>query len=80
MEFIALDYTTLRVIWWLLLGILLAILLAAGVTFQQWLRFALGGYILMLVVGVAGILAARSVVSHPPMQARHHAKRQSLRW
>lgn len=23
MEFIALDYTTLRVIWWLLLGILL---------------------------------------------------------
>jgi len=39
-------------------GALLAILLAAGVTFQQWIRFAIGGYLLMLAVGVAGILAA----------------------
>jgi uncharacterized ion transporter superfamily protein YfcC len=39
-------------------GALLAILLAAGTTFQRWLRFAIGGYLLMLAVGVTGILAA----------------------
>jgi uncharacterized ion transporter superfamily protein YfcC len=39
-------------------GALLAILLAAGVSFQRWLRFALGGYLLMVGVGAAGILVA----------------------
>lgn len=42
-------------------GALLAILLAAGVPFQRWLRFAIGGYLLMLAVGVAGILAALAI-------------------
>ena len=39
-------------------GALMAILLAAKVPFGEWLRFALGGYLLMLVIGVVGILVA----------------------
>lgn len=39
-------------------GALLAVLLAAGVPLQRWLRFAIGGWVLMTLVGVAGILAA----------------------
>jgi uncharacterized ion transporter superfamily protein YfcC len=39
-------------------GSLMAILLAAGVPFQTWLRFALGGVALLTAVGIAGILTA----------------------
>lgn len=39
-------------------GALLAVLLAAGVPYQRWARFALGGWLLTTAVGVAGILAA----------------------
>lgn len=39
-------------------GALLAVLLAAGVPFQKWLRFAIGGWLLATAVGVAGILVA----------------------
>jgi uncharacterized ion transporter superfamily protein YfcC len=42
-------------------GALLAVLLAAGVPYQRWLRFAVGGWALMTVVGFAGILAALAV-------------------
>jgi uncharacterized ion transporter superfamily protein YfcC len=35
----------------------MAVLLAAGVSFGQWLKFALFGVLLALLVGVAGILA-----------------------
>jgi uncharacterized ion transporter superfamily protein YfcC len=38
-------------------GALMAVLLAAGVSFGQWLKFALFGVLLALLVGVAGILA-----------------------
>jgi uncharacterized ion transporter superfamily protein YfcC len=37
-------------------GALMAILLAAGVPFERWLRFAIGGVALAVVVGVAGML------------------------
>ncbi|MBC8086151.1 MAG: YfcC family protein [Phycisphaerae bacterium] len=37
-------------------GALMAMLLAAGVTFQQWLRVAIVGWALMMAIGVAGIL------------------------
>ncbi|MFL5562460.1 MAG: YfcC family protein [Gemmatimonadaceae bacterium] len=37
-------------------GALMAVLLAAGVPYQRWLRFALVGVGLVLVVGVAGIV------------------------
>ena len=37
-------------------GALMAVLLAAGVTFQKWLRFAIVGWALMMAIGVAGIL------------------------
>jgi uncharacterized ion transporter superfamily protein YfcC len=40
-------------------GALMAILLAAGVPFERWLRFAIGGVALAVVVGVAGMLLAR---------------------
>jgi uncharacterized ion transporter superfamily protein YfcC len=36
-------------------GALMAILLAAGVPFGSWVRFALGGGLLALAVGVAGM-------------------------
>jgi uncharacterized ion transporter superfamily protein YfcC len=39
-------------------GALMAILLAAGVPYQRWLRFALAGTALALLVGVVGIVAA----------------------
>jgi uncharacterized ion transporter superfamily protein YfcC len=42
-------------------GALLAVLLAAGVPYQRWLRFAVGGWLLTTVVGVAGILVALAV-------------------
>jgi uncharacterized ion transporter superfamily protein YfcC len=36
-------------------GALMAVLLAAGVPYQQWIRFAIGGVLLALVVGVVAI-------------------------
>jgi uncharacterized ion transporter superfamily protein YfcC len=39
-------------------GALMAVLLAAGLPFQKWFRFALGGWLLMTLVGVAGIVVA----------------------
>jgi len=39
-------------------GALMAVLLAAGVPFGRWARFALGGLSLVLVVGVVGIAVA----------------------
>ncbi|HRX17762.1 MAG TPA: Na+/H+ antiporter NhaC family protein [Gemmatimonadales bacterium] len=39
-------------------GALLAVLLAAGVPYQRWVRFAVGGWLLTTAVGIAGILAA----------------------
>ena len=39
-------------------GALLAVLLAADVSFQRWIKFALGGWVLATLVGVAGILFA----------------------
>jgi uncharacterized ion transporter superfamily protein YfcC len=37
-------------------GALMAILLAAGVPYQRWLRFALGGLILLTLVGIVGVM------------------------
>ena len=42
-------------------GGLMAVLLAAGVPFPRWIRFAIAGVLLALVVGVAGMIAAMSV-------------------
>lgn len=42
-------------------GALLAVLLAADVPFQRWFRFALGGWVLATIVGIAGILVAVAV-------------------
>jgi uncharacterized ion transporter superfamily protein YfcC len=42
-------------------GALLAVLLAAEVPFQRWLRFAFGGWLLATLVGVAGILVAVAI-------------------
>jgi uncharacterized ion transporter superfamily protein YfcC len=39
-------------------GALMAVLLAAKVPFQQWLKFAFVGWMVMTAVGVAGILVA----------------------
>src|SRR5690606_25412687 len=39
-------------------GALLAVLLAAKVPFQRWLKFALGGWTLATIVGVLGMLVA----------------------
>jgi uncharacterized ion transporter superfamily protein YfcC len=39
-------------------GALLAVLLAAGVPYQRWARFAVGGWLLTTAIGIAGILAA----------------------
>jgi uncharacterized ion transporter superfamily protein YfcC len=39
-------------------GALMAVLLAAGVPYQHWLRFALIGAGLCLIVGVAGMIVA----------------------
>ncbi len=38
-------------------GALMAILLAAGVPFGRWARFAIGGILLVLAVGVVAIAA-----------------------
>jgi uncharacterized ion transporter superfamily protein YfcC len=38
-------------------GSLMAILLAAGVPYQQWLRFASGGTLLLVAVGIASLMA-----------------------
>jgi uncharacterized ion transporter superfamily protein YfcC len=40
-------------------GALMAVLLAAGVPYSRWLRFALIGAALGLLVGIAGILAVQ---------------------
>ena len=40
-------------------GALMAVLLAAGVSLQRWLRFALGGLILLTLVGVLAVAFAR---------------------
>lgn len=42
-------------------GALLAVLLAAGVPFQKWLRFVIGGWLLTTAVGMAGILIAMMI-------------------
>lgn len=39
-------------------GVLMAVLLGAKVPYQKWIRFALGGWLLLTLVGVAGILLA----------------------
>jgi uncharacterized ion transporter superfamily protein YfcC len=39
-------------------GALMAVLLAAGVPFGRWIRFAAGGVALAVGVGVAGMLVA----------------------
>jgi uncharacterized ion transporter superfamily protein YfcC len=39
-------------------GALMAVLLAAGVPFQRWIRFAIRGVGIVLVVGVVGIFVA----------------------
>jgi len=39
-------------------GALLAVLLAAGVPYGKWLRFAAGGILLCVVVGIAGMVLA----------------------
>lgn len=39
-------------------GVLMAVLLAARVPYQKWMRFALGGWALLTLVGMAGILIA----------------------
>ena len=38
-------------------GALMAVLLAAGVPFQRWIRFVLGGVLLAALVGAASIAA-----------------------
>jgi uncharacterized ion transporter superfamily protein YfcC len=42
-------------------GALLAVLLAAGVPYGRWLRFALGGWALAVAVGIGGILVALAI-------------------
>ena len=39
-------------------GALMAVLVAAGVPFQRWIRFALGALMLATLLGIAGIAAA----------------------
>jgi uncharacterized ion transporter superfamily protein YfcC len=39
-------------------GVLMAVLLGARVPYQKWIRFAVGGWLLLTLVGVAGILLA----------------------
>ena len=40
-------------------GALMAVLLAAGVPFHHWIRFALGALLLLAVMGAASILVLR---------------------
>jgi uncharacterized ion transporter superfamily protein YfcC len=42
-------------------GALMAVLLAAGVSFQKWLRFAWGGLMLLTLVGLIGMALARGL-------------------
>jgi uncharacterized ion transporter superfamily protein YfcC len=42
-------------------GALMAVLLAAGVPYQRWVRFAIGGVAIALAVGVAGMIVAMTV-------------------
>jgi uncharacterized ion transporter superfamily protein YfcC len=42
-------------------GGLMAVLLAAGVPFSRWIKFAAVGVLLALAVGVAGIIAAMNL-------------------
>jgi uncharacterized ion transporter superfamily protein YfcC len=44
-------------------GGLMAVLLAAGVSFGRWIRFAIVGVLLALVVGIGAILVALSARS-----------------
>ena len=46
-------------------GALMAILLAAGVPFQQWLRFAVGGVILLTIIAVPPPVGAGFVGRRP---------------
>jgi uncharacterized ion transporter superfamily protein YfcC len=39
----------------------MAVLLAAGVPYQRWVRFAIGGVAIALAVGVAGMIVAMTV-------------------
>lgn len=39
-------------------GVLMAVLLAAKVPYQRWVRFAAGGWLLLTLVGIGGILVA----------------------
>jgi uncharacterized ion transporter superfamily protein YfcC len=39
-------------------GALMAVLLAAGVPFPRWIRFAIVGVLLVLIVGIAGMIVA----------------------
>jgi uncharacterized ion transporter superfamily protein YfcC len=39
-------------------GALMAVLLAAGVAYERWIRFAIGGALLCVLIGVASIAAA----------------------
>ena len=41
-------------------GALMAILLAAGVPFGKWVRFAIGGAVLALLVGIAAMMLLSS--------------------
>jgi uncharacterized ion transporter superfamily protein YfcC len=40
-------------------GALMAVLLAAGVPFQRWIRFALGGILLLTLVGIFSLVLTR---------------------
>jgi uncharacterized ion transporter superfamily protein YfcC len=42
-------------------GGLMAVLLAAGVPYSRWIKFAIVGVVLALAVGVAGIIAAMNM-------------------
>ena len=42
-------------------GALLAVLLAAGVPYGRWIRFAIGGWLLTTAVGILGILTALAI-------------------
>lgn len=42
-------------------GALLAVLLAAGVPYGRWIRFAFGGWLLTTLVGILGILTALAI-------------------
>jgi len=39
-------------------GALMAVLLAAGVSYERWIRFAVGGLLMCVAIGVASIAAA----------------------